>query len=170
MLLDWITAKINSSKSQNTAPPEPVYAPNTSIKFDHDLIEVLEAEHQALLKLFGNVLNFVKVGRQEQARRSLIKFRDLLVGHILKENTSLYIYLKHAVEDDATTEIVTTMKTEMDDIGRVVVKFLNDHIKNPANLDQEFVEKFEVIGEKLVRRIQNEESHLYPVYSAPATH
>lgn len=140
------------------------YAPNTKIPYKENLIPVLLDEHRKLLSLYGETLNAAKAGDASLTKRKLNNFKRLFRGHLLKENVSLYTYLKHAISDQGTAEIISFMKTEMYGVGKEVNSFLSRYTKEDAVIDKNFIRRFEAVGEALVRRIEDEEEHLYPVY------
>ena len=125
---------------------------------------MLLAEHKALLSLYGEILAAAKADDTKLTKLKLHKFKDLFGGHLIKENVSLYTYLRHSIEDTDTSEIVNGMKSEMYGIGKEVNSFLRHYTNEHAEIDKAFIEKLEGLGSALVRRIENEESHLYPVY------
>jgi len=137
---------------------------STNIKYNGDLVPNLVAEHKALLKLHGEIINAAKSGQSVAARASLVKFKNLLVSHLLKENTSLYTYLKNSLNDNSSAQLATDMKQEMDGIARLVTKFISTALAEGYQYDDKFVNEFGDIGVALAQRIENEESALYPAY------
>jgi len=140
------------------------YAGDTKIPYKPKLIPVLLSEHQALLSLYGDILASAKVKDTDLTKLKLNKFKDLFSGHLIKENVSLYTYLSHSITDNDTSEAITFMKSEMYGIGKEVNSFLRHYTSEHADIDNVFIEKLEGLGKALVRRIENEEAHLYPVY------
>ena len=151
-------------EAKSNKPNKVSYAPNTKIPYKPKLIPMLMGEHQALLSLYGEIIDAAKAGNSGLTKRKLGKFKDLFGGHLIKENVSLYTYLKHSIADEDTAEIVNSMKSEMYGIGKDVNAFLRLYTSEEGSIDSAFLKQFEAIGEALVRRIENEEDHLYPVY------
>lgn len=168
MLIDWINSMFSVQKFRASFDDTPQYAPNTKISYDKKLIKGLESEHQQLLTLFGKVVEQVQAEKEPEAKKTLAKFKTLLMSHLLKENTSLYVYLKHTADSEADLSLITDMKHEMDVVGRNVVRFLNTNIDASTRLDHVFLEQFQAVGVQLVKRIEREESQLYPTYAPPS--
>lgn len=132
--------------------------------YDENLINTFEKEHRALLALYKEMHKNAQSNNVTELKRLLKKFRFLLTGHLLKENQRLYTYLKETISDHVSREMISDMKKEMDDIGKVVLAFISKYSKDSANIDSDFLPGLEEIGAALVERIKNEERHLYPSY------
>jgi len=166
-LLSWFNFSGGSEKTESTKQEVEItrkYAPSTKIQFKEKLIPALVAEHKVLLALHGKIIQAAENQDPAKTRLFLVKFKDLLVGHLLKENTSLYTYLRHSLGDDPSAELVMDMKYEMDSVARGITQFLKPAIEEGYSYDARFVEKFNEIGTALVRRVENEEDFLYPTY------
>jgi len=151
------------------APEGAPTAPGTSIHFHPDLIGKLSADHQVLLKLFGETSAAAARGDVSAAAARLEEFRVVLQGHLLTENIRLYVYLEHALADDAQSHaLIQEFRHEMDAIGKAVVGFLGKYRDLAAHpeLAAAFGEELAGIGKVLVERIRREEGTLYPLYVA----
>lgn len=146
------------------------YAPETHIKYDENLVPSLIDEHQLLLSSFTQTLHAFEANNAGDTRKNLIQFKDLLRGHLLKENTLLYVYLKYATKkDEYSNELVTEMQVEMGKIGREVFNFLKKWTDPDAQyFDNEFGQQLKDIGAILTKRIENEENSLYVIYKEPS--
>jgi len=151
-------------KVEATKTKKKSYAGDTKIPYKSKLIPVLLNEHKALLSLYGDILAAANAKDADRTKLKLNKFKDLFSGHLIKENVSLYTYLSHSITDNDTSEAINLMKSEMYGIGKEVNSFLRHYTSEHADIDNVFIEKLEGLGEALVRRIENEEAHLYPVY------
>ncbi|MBK6742437.1 MAG: hemerythrin domain-containing protein [Hydrogenophilales bacterium] len=104
-------------------------------------------------------------------RVTLAQFGDALRGHILKENIRLYVYLKHSLQgDEDSTAIVHQFSREMHHIGLAVTDFLTRYTGDRNWDDAQwsvFERDLKEVGAVLTRRIETEESILYPLYLPP---
>lgn len=144
------------------------YAPNTKIRYDRNLITVFKDDHKKLLEIYQRI--DIAYGNNDSVviRRLLRQFKNLLTGHLLRENVSLYAYLKYNLSDDPINlELMQSMQREMGEIGRVVFRFLKKATDQSARYNEAFKKDFDDIGAALVTRIQNEERVLYPIYGEP---
>jgi hypothetical protein len=92
----------------------------------------------------------------------------VLTGQLLRENISLYAYLKYNLSDDPINlELMQSMQREMGEIGRVVFRFLKPASVESTQHGAEFKKDFDDIGAAFVSRIQSEENVLYPIYGEP---
>ena len=153
----------------SAAPAEESAAPGTSIHYHPELIGKLTADHQLLLKLFGETSAAAAQGDVVAAAARLEEFRVTLQSHLLTENIRLYVYLEHALAEDAASHaLIHEFRHEMDGIGKAVVGFLSKYRNLAAHPEQaaEFAGELAGIGKVLVERIEREEGTLYPLYTA----
>lgn len=154
--------------TQRPAAPMGSAAPGTAIRYHPELVGQLLHDHQALLRLYTLTLAAARRGDVTQAADHLEEFRILLQGHLLTENVRLYVYMEHALANDASShQLIRSFRHEMDGIGRAVVDFLSAYrdLAQHPELAPQFVEALEGIGKVLAERIRREEQTLYPLYA-----
>jgi hypothetical protein len=137
------------------------------IRYDSNLIRDMLEEHRALLAIYGSLVKSVEARDELAFYVKLSEFKSTLVAHLLKEAVKLYIYLRQSLKDDENTyQLVTTYKSEMDGISRVVMKFVDDYSeKSLIGVDYgQLSIRIKEIGWLLGDRIRREESELYPLY------
>ncbi|RBP52858.1 hemerythrin domain-containing protein [Arenicella xantha] len=154
---------VNTPLSQ--IPSTTQFAPNTKIAYKPKLVPLLEQQHRDLMAVYWKTLTAAQNHKNELTRQYLIEFKDLLVGHLLQENTSLYIYLRNSARKPSQKEAVTAIKTEMDKLARGIKQFLDKSIKK-TDYDADFVERLKLVGDALLERIEKEEAYVYPNYVA----
>lgn len=181
-LFDWLFGKKENVQDAAPTPapapaaaPKPsaaasdTVAPGTAIHYHPELVGKLKQDHQGLLQLFTQTQAAARSGDVVQAARHLEAFRILLQSHLLTENVRLYVYLEHALAQDAPShQLIRSFRHEMDDIGKAVVDFLvtyRDLAQHPE-FAQQFSEALDGIGKVLAERIRREEDTLYPLYAA----
>jgi hypothetical protein len=140
------------------------FAPNTKISYKPELIPDLQQEHRDLLNLYQQASKAAHAKIPKQSKKLLIQFKDIFVHHVLRENTSLYIYLQHSAQDETSEKSMKTVKAEMEKISREVMKFLNYAIKESTPINAEFLQRMGDISEILHDRIEQEEGDIYPDY------
>lgn len=155
--------------------PRPVVRPmlkrNINIAFHPSLIEELEADHAALLVVYGELGSAVERAQWDQVGPMLIKLRSMLTDHLLKEGVKLYCYLQGVfADDDDVSSLFRHFKTEMGGIGKVAFAFVDRYaaagaLKTPT-AQAAFAEEYATIGKVLVDRIEREEKQLYPLYNS----
>ena len=148
-------------------PKSAVVSPAAGIAFDEKLIAQFTDEHQSLLSLFGQIASHAENQQWPKTQQALKEFTTILRGHLLTENLKLYIYLTNSLKDDPESqELVRGFRQEMMQIGRAVNQFVS-HYEKPIWTDtmkSDFLPELQAIGVVLVKRIENEEQTLYPLY------
>ena len=142
-------------------------APGTEIRYNPNLVNKLEDDHQELLGIFGEINEAFAVADYSLVTDKLKEFKRGFLDHILVENVSLYVYMKSAFHDDeANIDLIQEFRSEMDGIGKVVRAFLLKYetIGVDKDLASSFGAELAGIGEALVARIKREEGTLYPLY------
>lgn len=136
------------------------------LSFHADLIPKLLDDHRVVLGIYGRVLEGVAAKDWVGVSKLLHQFRTGLQDHLLDEAVRLYVYLQRAVEDEASEELIRGFRTEMERIGRVVVKTLDrfEHLEGSAQLQELFENEWRSLGVVLGDRIAREEKTLYPLY------
>lgn len=156
-------------KKQRAENIQPTLAPtvNAGIGYDDELINTFQAEHQGLLRLFGDIKAAAERDDFKLVQIKLKKFTSILRGHLLTENVKLYVYLsKELAHDPENKDIIMSFRREMMQIGKVVNQFVTKYDRLLWTLDmrQDFLPELLAIGQVLIERIEREESTLYPLY------
>lgn len=167
-MFDKFLERLSFEKSGNRKQPNnsnsQQCAPNTKLAYNPSLVAKLEQENRQLLAVHWKILAAVQNRKPDLAKQLLIEFKDLLVDHLLTENTSLYVYLRHSARMPSSRNAVKSVKSEMDEISRSVMHFLDTAIHEDIDLNGNFIERFKEIGEALTERIEKEEAFVYPNY------
>lgn len=175
MFLDFLFGKKEPQHPPRPAPsvaPAPLVinrpsASGTHIAHHADLVPNLEADHQKLLHIFGAIQAALQARDLATVVRRLDDFRTAIQGHLLTENVLLYVYLEHALAQDAVSHtLIHEFRLEMDAIGKAVLAFLAKYrqLESQPELVAEFGPDLASVGKVLTERIQREESMLYPLY------
>jgi hemerythrin-like domain-containing protein len=161
-IANWFRAAERSS--------EKAASQEVSIPYRPALVDELKAEHRELLHLFKVLVAAHQRGDQDAAVASLKRFTYALRAHLLKENLHLYVYLKHALDEDQESSVLmASMRVEMGKIGRVLNDFVTRYTSEPWDfvMRQDLGSELNKIAEVLAVRIQQEEDVLYPMYMHP---
>lgn len=158
-------------KRVSAASAPEITAPNTTITYDADLIDTLKDDHQLLLERYLRVEKCANEQQFGEVRVNLNQFKSLFHSHILLENVKLYVYLSRSLARDSEEALVVNdMRREMRHIGKAVNQFIERYDVWPWSQEMEanFHNELEQIGNALVARIKTEEERLYPLYAVPA--
>ena len=168
-LLSFFGRKRNPASPRAAAGSERLK--DVDLYYRPGLVPELEHDHVALRQQFEALAGFHREGDQDRALDALRRFTSSLRAHLLKENLHLYVYLKHALSRDVeSAALMHSMRREMQDIGRALNHFVSSYTSEPWNQGtrERFTRDIEQIGEVLLRRIEEEERVLYPLYMPPA--
>lgn len=154
-------------RGQVPATPVPNCAPGTEIRYHPDLIARFRGHHASLRKLFDATRNHAENDEFAAALKSLKSFRQVLTTHLLEENINLYTYLsKCLARDPDSKELITGMKSEMGQIGRSVMRFMQEYTNagiTPFN-KKRFLDELTEMGKLFADRLEREETSLYTLY------
>ena len=140
---------------------------SNGIKYYSDLVDEMVDDHRALLAAYGDLVEATRAKDGSRFKILLLKFKSLLVAHLLKEAVKLYIYLRQKLRNDESAySLVTSYKSEMDGISRIAMLFVDEYTAKPIHsIDfNQLTTQLREIGLVLGDRIQREESELYPLY------
>lgn len=141
--------------------------PRVGISYDASLIQKLKEDHQELVKLFAAIKSAAAEGKFNDVPKILSEFKLALQTHLAMENVRFYVYVQQLYANDVdTSDFITGLRSEMNGIARVVMKFTEKYsavLLNQANAASFNVE-LEEIGAVLVKRVQLEETRLYSLY------
>jgi predicted membrane chloride channel (bestrophin family) len=156
--------------AEGVSQPSPT-APGTGIHYDPLLPQRLLDDHRRIESLFADMVAAAHVRDVVRLRQALDGFTTALRGHLLTENVRFYVYLQHTLgSDPENTALVHGFRREMQQIGRVLGDFLQRHGEREtwdeagwSRLSRELAE----LAPVLTKRIETEETILYPLYLPP---
>lgn len=137
------------------------------IRRDDALIQKLKEDHRVLLAMYGDINSSAQAGKWRLVESGLLDFSTTLTDHLLTESIKLYTYLKqeHRTDEDAFASI-QSFSSEMARIGKTVKAVLDNYkdISVSPEKQNTFTEDWQGLGHALGKRIQREETSLYPLY------
>ena len=145
---------------------EESHVSDAHVSYKPKLVPVLLREHQALISLYKDIVAIEKQGQSNLSESKLTKFYDIFSGHLIKKRLALYPYTNNLCNDADASECVSSIKSEMYRIGKELHVLLSQHKKNQRVITENFIKKFEVLGQALSKQLSIEEKHLFPVYQA----
>lgn len=157
--------------SESSTPRPSIYprAPGTSIGYDPLLIKRLRDDHQRLLDIFAAIQGLVTTADYDGVKRKLGELRILLQEHLVIVTNKFYVYIaRQLASDREKAAVVSGHRRAMLSNSREIMDFLGTY--SAIRLDDRSVEMFQTelmeIGAALVRRLEHEESELFPLYRA----
>jgi predicted restriction endonuclease len=119
-----------------------------------DIINELKKEHAKIKESFKTI---EKMGLfHKDARKELIKVKDLFLEHLKKEDEEVYPRLKIASSNDEhLMQILNYFEDEAKLISKFTNIFFNKHSKQSSS--EGFQREFKVIHSILLKRIEKEE-------------
>lgn len=166
-----IFGKLFGQKDAESDNEAPVTAPATAhrtIRYDPNLMDSLQKDHDMLNTLFQHIGTLLEQNRIDEIRGELVNFKTRLEAHILTENVRFYTYLEQSLSDDMhNAELMRDFRREMNTIARSVVGFVKKYQSIHVTAQQfraEFADDYRAVGQLLVQRLGREENSLYPLY------
>ena len=157
----------NNEKSETQTK---ISLPGTEIYYHPHLVDDLLSDHIELLKMFGKIDAAHKKGDAKLTIQTLNDFTESLRSHLIIENTKLYIYLRHSLQEMPNeAKLAQSFQHEMRGIGKALNEFVTAFASDSWSKKESkaFGEQLSAIGEILVQRIETEEESLYPLYNEP---
>lgn len=147
------------------------YVPGTNIPFNPQLIEQFTQEHKQLLKLFSIILQSGQDKKLSRLNTALVQFQTLYNKHVLDEYSKLYTSLDASYKNNRKKqEVIRRFRSEMRDMGQLMREFFEMWRKIPIHQNnlQQFLSDARIVGNKFMRRINQEERELYDLYQHSA--
>lgn len=137
------------------------------ITYDPQLVARLKQEHGELVRIFSAIKAATAQCHFNQLPGLMAEFKHAFLNHVGTENVKLYVYMQqHWETDTSTSEVVSGLRKEMNEIARAVMKFIDAHIEaapSPVGV-MIFNAELEKVGAALLKRVEVEETRLYGLY------
>lgn len=146
------------------------YASDIKILYKQKLIPELVHENRLILAAIHLLLARIKQGDVQTVRRLMVDLKKTAMDHFIKENISLYVYIKALYKGEGEKQgQLQELKQEMSGVQAMLLRFLNCYLnKNLIAVDLiPLGKELMVISEVLMNRIRHEEDQLYPLYLPP---
>ena len=132
---------------------------------NHGKVKKWQGEHKLLAKEAVAVVEYYDKQDMKKAKKHLAKLQSLALNHLMDEDVTFSDLFKKAKDTDTDLEIVDSMKEfrkTFVDTKKVLIHFFIHYTSPDVALDATFKAKLEAIIGALVKRIEFEESTLYP--------
>lgn len=137
------------------------------ITYDPQLVARLRQEHDELVRIFNAIKTATAQCHFNQLPGLMAEFKHAFLNHVGTENVKLYVYMQqHWGMDAHTSDFVSGLRKEMNEIARVVMKFVDAHLDtgpSPVSVMM-FNAELEKVGAALLKRVEVEETRLYGLY------
>ena len=137
-------------------------------EYNHSLIGQLENDHRKIMDIYEEIkAHFHEDANHLKIKEKLHKLKTMLQMHIDFEDSLLYPYLSSGYRNDGENmTFIEKANAEMLELASNAFKFISDCTDEMlfAQNREKFKEDFSAIGEILSKRIEFEETSLYPLY------
>jgi len=147
------------------------YASDIKIPYKQKLIPELVHENRLILAAIQLLLARIREGDVQTVRRLMVDLKKTATDHFIKENISLYVYIKALYKGEVEKQRqLQELKQEMSGVQAMLLQFLNCYLnKNLIAVDLiPLGKELMVISEVVVNRIRHEQEQLYPLYLPPS--
>lgn len=135
--------------------------------YNPDLIENLTKEHKEILKTCFIIEHLASEQEWEKTQAAMQSLSHLLNRHVDKENHILFQLLEDALEDDSQEiEMVQYIRRDLNQLSSNLRNFIHQYCNMPHDAinGSQFCKEFALMLRYVERRIELEESALYPLY------
>lgn len=153
----------NDLKKTETIRP----AAASAIAYDPELVGKLKDDHKELVRIYTAIKTAAGENRYGDIADLLGDFKLTFQTHLAVENVRFYVYVQqHMAIDADTSNFIADVRKEMNNIARVVLRFVDTYMAAPPTpaTVTDFNSELDEIGPVLVSRVQLEESRLYSLY------
>lgn len=113
------------------------YAPNTEIAYNPSLVQELKLKNRTILAGFTLLKNILRKNDVEGSRSILIQLKRLLLDHFIKENISLYVYIKTLAKNNVQiSRKLKELKRQMDGVQATIFLFFNTYLDIELTVDK----------------------------------
>ena len=162
-LKSWFTSLTQPSISAS-------YSQNASNDPLPELIQQLTKEHSQLISSFADVIKLSENQRFDKAIEGLTAFRSALTEHLIKENSQLYLELNTEYRNDPIEfQLISGLRKDMTEFAKTFLVFIQTwRVQgiNPGSLKR-FLLQAKALNDVLIKRLQEEERDLFPLYYTP---
>lgn len=172
-MLSKLLGSYGFARSEDSDPSSQVklFAPNTEIPFKPALVKDLKRENRTILAALKLLKDKIKQNDIETSREMLVELKRAILDHFIKENVSLFVYIKAITHDDVDKHhLLKELKREMDGVQSMMFLFFSTYLNIELSTDDLYAmeQELSVIGKVMQWRVKREEKELYPLYVAPA--
>jgi len=158
----------SSSKHANKHTDAHQESKSSHPTYDLSLIGSLKYDHEQILDIYDQILLAALKEEFSEIQPLLKEFSTALTNHLQVEDELLYGYLKIIANQKSFTakNVVNNFSSEMKNISIEIFSFLGQSNSIPVNEKTvtEFIKGFKQIGQALQKRVEHEETALYPIY------
>ncbi|MDH5178926.1 MAG: hypothetical protein OEZ39_00265 [Gammaproteobacteria bacterium] len=139
------------------------------IPYRAGLINELKKENRQILVWIKYLLHRIKEGDLKKSVQVLHDMHKLVLAHFLKENISLYVYIKSLHKKNPVTGLISEIRREMGCVQAMLLMFFDAYLNRQLQQSdmRPMGKELYVLGKVLHRRIKRLESQLYPLYVPP---
>jgi len=159
--------------ASSAAPSEGTNSPpRVNIGYRPTLIPTLVDEHRGMVEHLAQVLAPFERGELSTTGKLLDQFKHETITHVYKETTQLYLYLQYVLVDrpDEFAQM-RKIRKEMDSIVADTMAFLEKYeaLENDRQKQNTFKAEMEALRDHWLRRVETEETLLFPMYQPPVS-
>lgn len=134
-----------------------------------DYMMELKSEHKTVARLIEEIKGLIQKNDTQGIAAHMGTLKSGLLAHLKKEDDKLYAdLLKTAREKNIEMVVITvnTFSTAMKGIAARILGFFDKYPNKDeiAKLTTEFSKDFQGVYEDIMKRVNNEEKVLYPMY------
>lgn len=136
---------------------------------NRNFLNELKNEHKAVGRLLEDIKGFIQTKDTQGVVAHMNSLKNSLLAHLRKEDDRVYTELTKVAKEQKIQMVevtVNTFSTAMKGIATRVLKFFDKYPNKDeiARLTTEFHRDFQGVYDDILKRVNNEETVLYPMY------
>ena len=138
-------------------------------KTNRDHINELKNEHKIVERLLEDIKGYIQANDMREVASRMDSLKNDLLSHLNKEDNKIYIELLKVAKEKKIELIeitVNTFSTAMKGVAKRALKLFDKYstTEGTSMPTAELHKDFQGIQEDILKRINNEEKVLYPMY------
>ncbi len=138
-------------------------------ELNRNFLNELKNEHKAVGRLLEDIKGFIQTKDTQGIVARMGSLKNSLLAHLKKEDDKVYIELVKVAKEQKIQMVeitVNTFSTAMKGIATRVLKFFDKYPNGDivARLLTELPKDFQAVYDDILKRVNNEETVLYPMY------
>jgi len=137
---------------------------------NRDYLMELKGEHKTVARLLEEIKDLIQKKDTQGIAAHMGTLKSGLLSHLEKEDDKLYFDLRNKTKDKKNMEMIemtiSTFSTAMKGIEDRILRFLEKYPSKDeiAKVAADFNKDFQGVYEDIIKRVNNEEKVLYPIY------
>lgn len=126
------------------------------------LVQHWKDDHKLIVTLATDIISHYDDGDILAVKKQLSKLHDVAVKHLMEEDLEMFDLVEESTGvDENTVQLIKEFRETFRGTKTTVMNFLSHYTLNETEIDEKFIQDFDVLVGTLATRIAFEEENLY---------